>query len=197
MRAGDRGLRGPAPQAALVLGGLALLASVFLPYWQLKITAPQYPRGLRVHVYVNHVEGDVQEIDTLNHYIGMRPLKDAGKLERDLSLAGVTAMLFALLASVFYRRKLSVFLLVPVVVFPFVFMGDLYYWMRDFGLNLNPHAPLSSSVKPFIPPLFGQGKIAQFKAVAWFGAGFYLSLFAAGVSAAVVALRVSGDRERR
>ena len=197
MRPANRGLRGPALQIALVLGGLALLASVFLPYWQLKITAPQYPRGLRVQIYLSHVEGDIQEIDTLNHYIGMRPLKDAGRLERAVSLAGVVAMLFALLAAVFYQRKLSIFFLLPVAVFPFVFMGDLYFWMRDFGLNLNPHAPLSSSVKPFVPPLFGAGKIAQFKAVAWFGAGFYLSLFAALVSAAAVALRLSGDRERR
>lgn len=197
MDSAKESLRGPAPQVALVLGCVALGVSVFLPYWQLKITAPQYPKGLRVQIYLNHVEGDVQEIDTLNHYIGMRPLRDAAKLERSVSLAGVIAMMFALLAAVFYQRKLSIFFLLPVVAFPAVFIGDLYYWMRDFGLNLNPHAALSSSVKPFIPPLFGEGKIAQFKAVAWFGAGFYLSSFTSLVSAAVMTLRLFGRRKSR
>ncbi len=197
MHSTNENLREPALQVALVLGGLALLASVFLPYWQLKITAPQYPKGLCVQVYLNHVEGDIREIDTLNHYIGMRPLGDAAKLERSLSLAGVIAMMFVLLSAVFYQGRFSVLLLLPVAVFPVVFIGDLYYWMRDFGLNLNPHAALSSSVKPFIPPLFGQGKIAQFKAVAWFGAGFYLSSFTSLVSAAVIALRLFGSRESR
>ena len=195
MHSANKGPQGPALQAALVLGGLALLGSVFLPYWQLKITAPQYPKGLRVQVYLNHVEGDVREIDTLNHYIGMRPLGDAAKLERSVSLAGVIAMMFVLLSVVFYQGRLSVLLLLPVVVFPAVFVGDLTYWMRDFGLNLNPHAALSSSVKPFIPPLFGQGKIAQFNAVAWFGAGFYLSSFTSAVSAAAGIIRLFGSRK--
>jgi len=197
MQSANKGLRGPALQAALVLGGLALLGSVFLPYWQLKITAPQYPKGLRVQVYLNRVEGDVQEIDTLNHYIGMRPLVDAAKLERSISLAVVIALMFVLLSAVFYQGRFSLLLLLPAAVFPAVFIGDLYYWMRDFGLNLNPHAALSSSVKPFIPPLFGEGKIAQFKAVAWFGAGFYLSSFTSLVSAAVLALRLFGSRKSR
>lgn len=59
----------------LMLGGAALLLliSIFLPYWQLTLLAPQYPEGLKMQAYVNHISGDVDEIDELNHYIGMIP----------------------------------------------------------------------------------------------------------------------------
>ena len=41
-----------------------------------------------VNAYINHLEGDVQEIDGLNHYIGMRPLGEAAQLERTISMFG-------------------------------------------------------------------------------------------------------------
>ena len=37
-------------------------------------------------VYVNHLEGDMREIDELNHYLGMPPLDEGGRLERSISI---------------------------------------------------------------------------------------------------------------
>ena len=51
------------PTAIFMMAALALMASMMLPYWQMKLTAPQYPKGLLTRVYVNHLEGDVSEID--------------------------------------------------------------------------------------------------------------------------------------
>ena len=67
----------------VILGAAAflLLTSIFLPYWKLTLMAPQYPEGLKMEAYVNHISGDVDEIDGLNHYIGMRSLKEAAELE--------------------------------------------------------------------------------------------------------------------
>ena len=59
-----------------------------MPYWSLVLHAPQYPGGLVVNAYINHLEGDVQEIDGLNHYIGMRPLGEAAQFERTEALYG-------------------------------------------------------------------------------------------------------------
>jgi hypothetical protein len=66
----------------IVIAGLLLLASLPLPWWQFKVVAPQYPKGLKVSVYVNRLEGDVREISLLNHYIGMKSLSDAAQIER-------------------------------------------------------------------------------------------------------------------
>ena len=62
------------PVILMGLAALSLVISIFFPYWIMTLEAPQYPDGLRVETYINRLEGDVQEIDGLNHYIGMRPL---------------------------------------------------------------------------------------------------------------------------
>ncbi len=174
----------------LLLAALSLLFSIFFPYWYLKVTAPQYPKGLRVAIFVNHLEGDVAEIDSLNHYIGMRSLKEGAKLERAVSIPGIAIICSCLIATVLIRRKASVILLLPGIIFPGIFAADLYLWLRDFGLHLNPHAALSSSIKPFVPPILGQGKVAQFHAYANFAFGHGLSMLASFLALGAAMLRL-------
>ena len=50
--------------------------------------------------------------------------------------------------------------------------------MANFGSNLDPTAPLSSSVDPFVPPVLFEGKIAQFSTWAEPGIGLWLSIAA-------------------
>ncbi|MDP3704176.1 MAG: nitrous oxide reductase family maturation protein NosD [Candidatus Omnitrophota bacterium] len=160
-----------------------LLCSARLPYWYTHVSAPQYPNGLTVVVYPNRITGDVREIDSLNHYIGMRPLEQGAPLERRLAIPGLIIAALALLAAAVVPVRWAGWLILPALLLPLLFAGDLYWWLREYGLHLNPKAPLNHSVKPFIPALLGEGKIAQFHATAWFGIGFYLAL-AAGVLAA-------------
>src|SRR3990172_12431548 len=63
------------PTLLFIAAAALLVISVFLPYWQLTLHAPQYPQGLHVQSYLNRLDGDVKEINGLNHYIGMRPLR--------------------------------------------------------------------------------------------------------------------------
>ena len=67
-------------------------------------------------------------------------------------------------------------LALPAVTFPIGFIADLHFWMRTFGLNLNPDAPLSASVKPFVPTVLGEGGIGQFKTFAELGTGYWLAV---------------------
>ncbi|MBI3317180.1 MAG: cytochrome C [Candidatus Omnitrophica bacterium] len=173
----------------LLAAAAAVFSSIFFPYWYLTVKAPQYPKGLHVQVYLNHVTGDVGEIDNLNHYIGMRPLGEAAKLEKKFALPGIAVIVVCLMLAILNRGKFSLLFILPAIVLPAVFAVDLYLWLRDFGLHLNPHAALSSSVKPFVPPLLGQGKIAQFHADANFGLGHGLSMLSAFLSLTVIALR--------
>lgn len=162
----------------LVIAAVLVLWSVKLPYWRVRVEAPQYPKGLHLVIYPNRLMGDVREIDSLNHYIGMRPLEHGAKLERKLAIAGIVLAALGLLLSAFLSARWALFFSLPAVVLPFLFTGDLYWWLRDYGLNLNPKAPLNHSVRPFIPVILGRGKIAQFQATAGFEAGFYLVLLA-------------------
>ena len=58
---------------------------------------------------------------------------------------------------------------------------DLHWWLRDYGLNLDPHAALSSSVDPFIPPVLWKGTIAQFSTVPRLLSGFWLAMWSSGL----------------
>lgn len=169
------------PNILLGTAAVLLLVSIFLPYWQMTLHAPQYPGGLSVEVYVNKMIGDVKEIDGLNHYIGMRPLGEAAQLERTVSLVAVSALVLLVLAAIFVHSPWALLLALPAILWPFIFIADMYYWMRHFGLNLDPTAPLSSSIKPFVPPILGTGKVGQFETVATFEIGLWLAFLAVGL----------------
>ena len=166
------------PTLFLAVAALSLLISIFFPYWRLTLLAPQYPNGLTVRVYVNRVEGDVQEIDELNHYIGMRRLEDAAQLERSLSIIAIAGLALLVMGAIYIHNQFAGVLSLPAFLYPLIFLADLYYWLRNFGTHLDPKAPLSSSVHPFVPPVVGTGLIGQFKAVAVWDLGLWLAILA-------------------
>ncbi len=166
------------PSIVLVVAAVLLFISIFLPYWKLTLFAPQYPQGLKASMYVNRLAGDIQEIDGLNHYIGMKPMDEAAVLERTLSIFMIIGIALLIAGAVYVHSPIALFLCIPAVLYPAFFLGDLYFWMRTFGTNLNPHAPLSSAIKPFVPPILGVGQIAQFKTIASWEIGLYMSIAA-------------------
>lgn len=175
------------PTALMLVAAVMLIVSIAFPYWGLVLEAPQYPGGLQMRVFVNYMTGDedpqldeVREIDGLNHYIGMQSLYDAAAFERSIAIPGVISMVVLLGIVAFLRRRWLWLLAVPAIAFPFVFLGDLAYWMNNYGQNLDPYAPLSSAIAPFTPPVIGEGVIGQFKTVAYVDTGWYIAV-AAGV----------------
>jgi hypothetical protein len=169
------------PTALFLLAALLLVVSIFLPYWELTLHAPQYPKGLAVQAFLNDLQGDVAEIDGLNHYIGMRPLAEAATFEKSISVVGVVVVALLVLAAVFVHSKWAALLALPALAFPVIFLADLQFWLANFGQNLDPTAPLSSSVKPFIPPVLFTGRIAQFSTTAVPGPGLWLAFIASGL----------------
>ncbi len=169
------------PTALLALAGALLVVSYFLPYWRMTLHAPQYPKGLHVTAFLNRLEGDVQEIDGLNHYIGMRPLNEAAQLERQTSAMLVVVVALLVLGAVFIHSRWAALLAAPTVLFPAGFLADLQFWLANFGTNLDPHAALASSIKPFVPPVLGTGVIGQFKTISDAGEGLWVASIAAVV----------------
>lgn len=163
----------------LVVAAGLLILSIFLPYWHITLFAPQYPKGLRVHAYVNRLTGDVREVDGLNHYIGMIKLGDAATLERTMSRFAIPAIALLAVASFWIRGRWKWLAIIPVLAYPIAFAVDLFVWLYHAGHALDPHAALSSSIKPFTPHILGVGRIGQFHTDATFGIGFYLVLLAA------------------
>jgi hypothetical protein len=181
--------RNPTQQGTLISTALyigaavLLLASIFFPYWGLILQAPQYPGGLEMRVFANRMTGDedpaldeVSEIDGLNHYIGMKSLYNAAQVERAIALPAVFLMGFLLVVAAFWRKRYTWVLTIPALAFPFVFLADLGLWMRYYGLNLDPYAPLSSAIEPFVPPVLGEGVIGQFSTVSYVSIGWFMAV---------------------
>ena len=65
---------------------LLLLLGGVLPLWRISLVAPQYAEGLTLDMYAYQIVAgnkgqDLAEINTLNHYIGMKPIAQADFLE--------------------------------------------------------------------------------------------------------------------
>ncbi|MBI4597644.1 MAG: nitrous oxide reductase family maturation protein NosD [Candidatus Omnitrophica bacterium] len=185
-------------RGVFLLAAALLIASAFHPYWRMRVSAPQYPKGLHLIIYVNRLEGDVREIDSLNHYIGMRALAHGAKVERAIAIPGLILAVLGLLLAAAVRRRWGRLGALPTLLLPPVFAADLLLWMRDYGLNLDPKAPLNRAVKPFVPKIVGEGTIAQFHSSAGFDLGFWLAAGAAGLVLAALWLTwARGGSSRR
>ncbi|MFN3974955.1 MAG: cytochrome C [Dehalococcoidia bacterium] len=164
-------------RALFVMAGALLLVSLALPYWRLVLFAPQYPGGLRMQAYATRLTGDVREIDGLNHYIGMRKLESAARVERTLARYAVPVLAALIAVAAFLPTRWAWVPVVLLLAYPLVFVADLAFWLYYAGHTLDPTAAIR--LKPFTPSLLGEGKIAQFRTLTQFGIGFYLAAGAA------------------
>lgn len=179
---------------ALAAVATALFAVAFTqPWWAFKLYAPQYPKGLSLIVSLTGVSGDVQEVDLLNHYIGMASLSKAAPLERQLAGYGIAAICILTAAGVLFAgKRLNKLVAIPALSLPIVFIADSFAWLYMFGNNLDPKAPIKLGA--FTPEMFGNGKIGQFGTFASPATGFWLAVTAAliMVLAAYLRSRVCG-----
>jgi len=168
-----------------LFGGAALLliVSLLLPYWVLRLRAPQFPNGLTVTAYVNRLTGDVGELEGLNHYVGLGSFQDAATFERSIAIAAVVMLAGLLIAAFLIHSRWVLVLVLPALLFPFIFLIDLQFWLWDFGHHLDPAAPLAKAVGEFTPPIFGPAEIAQFNTLALPGIGLILAFIASALIA--------------
>ncbi len=152
-------------KALLILSGLLLLASIFLPIWRIELDAPQYPEGLVMLIYANKLGGDVEIINGLNHYIGMATLHAENFIEFTILpyIIGFFAV-WALLTALINRVKLLYGLLGSFILFGIVAMVDFWRWEYNYGHNLDPNAAIIVPGMAYQPPLIGFKQLLNFGA---------------------------------
>lgn len=165
----------------LRLGLLAAAAGLFWlaagkTWWGMLLYAPQYPSGLELTASLRGIAGDVKEIDTLNHYIGMMPLGHAARFELSLVPWALPALVILALLSAFVAGWPGWLLRLPLALFPAFFLADLQFWMWYAGNHLDPGAPMNRAIKGFTPIALGGGRIAQFSTYGFLEPGFYMAL---------------------
>jgi hypothetical protein len=181
----DRPLFG-ASRVVLALLVVPLLLTFTAPLWKIHLLAPQYPKGLFMDIWSYKLEGGddgqhIQEINTLNHYIGMAPIDRAALSDLDwLPFAiGALALLALRVAAIGNVRALVDLAVVTTYVSLFG-LGRFAYKLYVFGHDLSPTAPVK--VPPFMPALLGTKQIANFTTTSLPQLGsLYLGLFVTGV----------------
>ena len=104
---------------------------------------------------------DLAEINTLNHYIGMKPIAQADFLEMKVMPFAIGAFSLLTLRAVVVGRIISlVDLAVLFVYFGAFSMGSFAYRLYSYGHHLDPQAPMK--IKPFMPVVLGSQQIANF-----------------------------------
>lgn len=149
----------------LVLCGAGLIAVLFVPMWRIDLQAPQYPEGLTLLIYPNKLAGNVDIINGLNHYIGMKTLHTADFMEFKVLqyIIGFFALAFFIVAVTGKRKLLNILFLV-FVCFGILAMYDFWRWEYDYGHNLNPDAAIIVPGMAYQPPLIGFKQLLNFGA---------------------------------
>ncbi len=149
----------------LFVCGLGLIAVLFVPMWRIDLDAPQYPEGLRLLIYASKLAGNVDIINGLNHYIGMKTLHANDFVEFKI-LPGII-IFFALLffaAALLAKRKWLNISFALFVLFGIIAMVDFWRWEYDYGHNLNPEAAIIVPGMAYQPPLIGFKQLLNFGA---------------------------------
>ncbi len=166
---------------------IGCIAALWLtPMWRIDLAAPQYPEGISMQIWINDVKGDVDIINGLNHYIGMKTIHKEDFLEF-VYLPIALAVFCALGLLVFFRNRRGLYygwtaLLIGMALLS---MYDFWKWEYDYGHNLDPTAPIKVPGMAYQPPLIGYKKMLNFEALSQPDLGGWLFIAAVVLLTAV------------
>ena len=149
----------------IFVSGILLAIVLFVPLWQIELAAPQYPEGLVLKMYPHKIAGNVDIINGLNHYIGMKTLHTKDFMEFTVLpyIVGFFA-LFCFAVALQKKKRWLIVLFTAFCVFGVVAMVDFWRWEYAYGHDLNPEAPIQVPGMAYQPPLIGYKQLLNFGA---------------------------------
>lgn len=176
----------------MIVGSTLLMGLFFFPLWNIELGAPQYPEPLGLDIHINGLQGqsefDIQNIDNLNHYIGMKTLpkpEDMWEFTVFPVVVGSMAAIGVLIGLLGYFDKLAYHWffgwLAVMTILGVLGMYDFNAWLIDYGTNLDPKAIMKlqnpdGTPMSYKPPLLGHEKMLNFDAFSYPRLGAYLML---------------------
>jgi len=185
----------------LAFASAFLLFALPLPLWQIRLIAPQYPEGLGMDIHARTVVGakehDLDNINELNHYIGMKTIEPEGIAELRVIpwlIAGLGVLGF--IVAIARKRALLIAWLLSFGALGVVGLWDFWHWEHDYGHNLDlQHAIIKIPGMTYQPPLIGSKQLLNFTASSWPAAG--TMLLGAAFVLGVVAMFIGKRADRR
>ena len=167
------------------------------PLWRIQLVAPQYPEGLGMRIGISDIRGagpnDLNNINGLNHYVGMKRITPDSIPElRYMPWIVGALILFGLMAALLGSRKVLIGWVTSFLVVGVAGLVDFWRWEYDYGHNIDyDHAIIKIPGMNYQPPLIGVKQLLNFTAVSWPDTGAWLafSAFGLGAIALIVALR--------
>ncbi|WP_405027642.1 hypothetical protein [Lentibacillus songyuanensis] len=158
---------------SIIGAAIVLVMTIFVPWWQMKFYAPQYPEGLNIIVSPTSLDGEIDQINSLNHYIGMKNFSTESFPELQYMSYIIIGVAVLFLVVALLRNKRVLYGAAGIyVVLGAVGIVDMYRWLQKFGTQLDPKAPID--LDPFVPPIIGENTIANFVTHSYFTYGAYL-----------------------
>ncbi|MEO8579595.1 MAG: hypothetical protein ABI469_05055 [Gemmatimonadales bacterium] len=182
------------PRILVLVASVLMLGLFLFPLWNVRLTAPQYPEGLGMNIRINTVEGatenDLNNINNLNHYIGMKRIEpDAIPELRIMPWIVVGIILTGVATAAFARRQVLYVWTAGFIAIALIGLIDFWKWEYDYGHNLdNEHAILKIPGMTYQPPLIGAKQLLNFRATSWPSLGGILAGVAIALAVAAVVL---------
>ncbi|HYV94904.1 MAG TPA: nitrous oxide reductase accessory protein NosL [Chitinophagales bacterium] len=149
----------------LVVISLAMIPSFWLPLWKIHLDAPQYPEGLVMFIGQKHLTGDVDIINGLNHYIGMKHITEEQFPElKYITWLVLGVIISGLLLAAIGRRWLFAgwyFIFLSIAAFG---IYRFWHWEYIYGHTLDPNAAIKIEGMSYQPPLIGCKQLLNFTA---------------------------------
>lgn len=179
---------------AMLVGSLLLCALFYYPLWKITLVAPQYPEPLGLNIHINKLSdgdqyNDVNNIDLLNHYIGMQHLPSKDNVKKGVIedfaeftympiIVGVMIVL-GIIFGFLGKRKLYAVWLGILAILGILGIYDFYTWLKKYGSELDPNAilklidPKTGELMAYNPPILGFKQMLNFEVYSYPAAGAY------------------------
>lgn len=189
-------------RVVILLAILLLVPTLFLPLWQMSLYSNQFPDGLMLNIYSSKLEGgktanrdDLKEINSLNHYIGMKPLKEEDFTEfKWIPFVIGGTMLLGLRVIVLGKMSKLVDLFVLFTYFGMFSLWSFYHKLYLYGHELDTTAAVK--VPPFTPPMIGHNTMANFEVYSYPDTGsYFMAAFPVLLLLAIWLSKRARDRE--
>lgn len=179
------------PRLYLFISCAFLAAVYFAPLWRIRLEAPQYPDGLDMYIWINQITGTdeftLQNINILNHYIGMAAIRPDSFVELSIMVYVLAALILLGLVVLTWRNRYALLAYTGLLASAgAVGLADFYFWLHKFGSELSPEAPIVVPGMNYSPPFLGFKTLLNITASSFPGLGGYA--FGLGVLFAVLAV---------
>jgi hypothetical protein len=134
-----------------------------------------------MYIWVSRITGekpqDLNSINGLNHYIGMKPIEPESIPELQympIALAALAGLGVAV--ALIGRRRLLYAWVALFAAGAVTGLADFWKWGYDYGHNLNPRAAIQVPGMSYQPPLIGNKQLLNFQATSWPALGGWVIL---------------------